>query len=286
MSPLSCGRPPIALLLSLALGTLLAAACPGSGGGPLEEGVELVYRIEGATPAQFETILQVFQRRLDSIEVRQVVIRQEEAGRVVIQVSTVDAAQIKRIRALLETGGRLWCKIVVEQQDPEEIRRIFDLKEKDRYDPEGEYDIGLRQTEEGEPLPKDDPASYMLLLNEGAVSGDLLKRAAVVQDQLDRPAISFWWNAEGARRFGDLTERCKGMQLAIVLDGAVMSTPMIQERIGDRGQISGKFTLEEAGDLAAMLRAGGLPGIPTLLTERILGAEPEPVPRPGETEKE
>ena len=65
---------------------------------------------------------------------------------------------------------------------------------------------------------------------------------------------------EGARIFGDFTAKNLNKRLAVVLDGKVYSAPYIRERIGGgSGQISGNFTLDEAGSVAIALRSGALP---------------------------
>ena len=74
------------------------------------------------------------------------------------------------------------------------------------------------------------------------------------------PAVSMTFNNRGGRVFSMVTEENVGKRLAIVLDDNVYSAPVIQEKItGGRAQISGRFTVEEATDLAIVLRAGSLP---------------------------
>jgi SecD/SecF fusion protein len=78
----------------------------------------------------------------------------------------------------------------------------------------------------------------------------------------------------GARLFGQITEANVGRPFAMVLDGKVLSAPVIREPIlGGSGQISGSFTVEEAGTLSALLRAGALPAKLTVIEERSVGAD-------------
>jgi preprotein translocase subunit SecD len=89
---------------------------------------------------------------------------------------------------------------------------------------------------------------------------------------LEGPAVSFTLDAQGTRLFGDATTSHVGRQLAIVLDGFVQSAPVIREPITQgHGQISGRFTFEEAQDLANVLRNGALPAPLTLQEERTVG---------------
>ena len=80
------------------------------------------------------------------------------------------------------------------------------------------------------------------------------------------------FNAQGAKDFDRITGENVKKRLAIVLDGIVHSAPVIQERIsGGQAQITGSFTMEEATDLAIVLRAGALPAPVNILEERTVG---------------
>jgi len=83
--------------------------------------------------------------------------------------------------------------------------------------------------------------------------------------------VSFTWSAEGGQIFGELTEKTIGQPLAIILDDQVYSAPVIRDRISRQGQISGRFSSEEARDLAVVLRAGALPIPVKIEEERTIG---------------
>jgi preprotein translocase subunit SecD len=84
--------------------------------------------------------------------------------------------------------------------------------------------------------------------------------------------VSIEFDATGTRVFGEATEQNVGRHLAIILDGNVYSAPRINERIpGGRAVITGTFTVEEARDLAIVLRAGALPAPVKILEERTVG---------------
>jgi preprotein translocase subunit SecD len=103
------------------------------------------------------------------------------------------------------------------------------------------------------------------------LSGDNLLNAAVTMQQ-GRPAVSFKFDRTGAKKFGIITKENVGKPFAIVLDGKVISAPNINEPIlGGSGVISGSFTVQEATDLALLLRAGALPAPMTVLEERTVG---------------
>ncbi|MDP6625517.1 MAG: protein translocase subunit SecD, partial [Nitrospinota bacterium] len=106
------------------------------------------------------------------------------------------------------------------------------------------------------------------------LTGDSLSSAKVSIDQsnVSEPYISMTFNKQGAVRFRDITRQNVRKRLAIVLDNNVYSAPVIQEEIaGGQAQITGRFTMEEARDLAIVLRAGTLPAPVIILEERDVG---------------
>lgn len=104
------------------------------------------------------------------------------------------------------------------------------------------------------------------------LTGSQVIDAQVAFDQSNQAIINFTLNSTGARVFGDFTAKSVGKRLAVVLDGKVYSAPNIRERIGGgSGQISGGFTVAEAGNVAIALRSGALPATVTLLEKRSVG---------------
>jgi preprotein translocase subunit SecD len=106
------------------------------------------------------------------------------------------------------------------------------------------------------------------------LTGAELTRAEVQADP-NSPGnwqVAIEFTPTGARVFGDVTEQNVGRHLAIILDGNLYSAPRINERIpGGRAVITGQFTVEEARDLAIVLRAGALPAPVAILEERTVG---------------
>ncbi|MGK7652815.1 protein translocase subunit SecD [Roseovarius sp. B08] len=108
-----------------------------------------------------------------------------------------------------------------------------------------------------------------------ALDGELLADASATFDpESGAPLVQFRFDTEGARTFGELTQDLVGQRFAIVLDGEVISAPVIQEPIlGGSGVISGAFTVEETTRLAALLSAGALPVPLEIIEERTVGAD-------------
>ncbi len=106
------------------------------------------------------------------------------------------------------------------------------------------------------------------------LTGDTLTTAQVQFDQsrFNAPIVGLRFNAEGAKVFGEVTAANVGRRLAIVLDGKVQSAPRIQEAIpGGEAVITGRFTPQEAADLALVLRVGALPAPVYIEEERTVG---------------
>ena len=112
----------------------------------------------------------------------------------------------------------------------------------------------------------------VFLKKEVGLSGDALKSANVGSGEFGEITVEFELNREGSDAFGNLTADNIGELLAIVLDGKVISAPNINQEIkGGRGVISGSFTLDEAQDLAKILKEGALPLSVTVVEEEIVG---------------
>jgi protein-export membrane protein SecD len=114
----------------------------------------------------------------------------------------------------------------------------------------------------------------MLVESRVLMTGDMLAQAQVdfSSSQFGQPVIAFELTKDGEGLFAALTEENVGRRLAIVLDGVVQSAPVIKGRIGGgRGIIEGQFTVEDAKDLALVLRSGALPAPLTVVNKYVVG---------------
>ncbi len=107
------------------------------------------------------------------------------------------------------------------------------------------------------------------------ISGDnLLDAQPKMDSQTNQTIVSFSLDRVGAKRFGKATSTGIGKQLAIVLDGKIISAPVIRDTIASgSGQISGGFTFQSATDLALLLRSGALPAPLNIIEERTVGPD-------------
>jgi preprotein translocase subunit SecD len=105
-----------------------------------------------------------------------------------------------------------------------------------------------------------------------AVAGHDLREARVGRNsQTGQPEVNFFLTAEGGRRFANFTSQHVGDYLAVVLDNKVMEVAVIKSEIGDSGVIEGRFTDQQAKDLALILNSGALPAGIKYLEERTVG---------------
>ena len=195
--------------------------------------------------------LEIIRRRIDEVGTREPTIQRQGADRILIQVPGVGSAA--ELKDIIGTTAQLTFQPVVSRTTNAEER------------------AGAGN----EVLPSlDEEGQFYILEKAPVVTGEELVDAQPDFDQNGRPAVSFRFNPTGARKFGDYTAENVGNPFAIVLDGEVISAPVIQSHIpGGSGIITGNFTVEESTNLAVLLRAGALPAGLEFLEERTVGPE-------------
>lgn len=117
---------------------------------------------------------------------------------------------------------------------------------------------------------------YAIKLKKGSdqapLEGDVVTDARQTLDQTSQPAVSMQMNADGARKWRNLTAENVGRRIAVVLDDYVYTAPMVNGEIPNgQSEISGNFTLLEAQDLANILKSGSLPAPTQIVEESIIG---------------
>ena len=124
-----------------------------------------------------------------------------------------------------------------------------------------------------EKLSFEDGSDEVIVSKRIVLSGDnLLDAKPKMDNQTNQTVVSFTLDRVGAKRFGKATTSGIGKRLAIVLDGKIISAPVIRDAIvGGSGIISGNFTFQSATDLALLLRSGALPAPLNIIEERTVG---------------
>src|SRR6185503_7802191 len=218
-----------------------------------------VRRIKDSTVKE---AIKTLERRVNQLGVADPVIT-EYGGRgdqILVQLPGVtDVEQAKRV---IKTTAQLALKIV-EDSAPSETALLqgHGGKVPDNM----EVVQGAGDTA-GQPV-------FYLARKEAVITGRDLKNArAGVDPQTNGPEIQFTLNPQGAEKFKRETGRSIGRRLAIILDNRVESAPVIQSQISDNGRITGRYTAQEADELAKVLRAGALPATLKYLQELTVGA--------------
>ena len=211
----------------------------------------LSHRMTSAIQASIETI----RRRVDAFGTTEPSIQREGRSRVLVQVPGVQ--DVERLKNLIGETGKLEFKLVDPAAD------VAQAVSTNKVPPGTE----LLYSNEDPPVP-------YVLKDQVLVSGaNLVDAQPGFDSRTGEPVVTFRFDAAGAKRFGKVTQENVGLPFAIVLDGKVISAPVIREPIlGGTGQISGNFSVQEANDLAVLLRSGALPAKLSVIEERTVGA--------------
>lgn len=194
--------------------------------------------------------IEIVRRRVDEMGTAEPFIQQQGEDRILVQLPGLQDPT--RIKNLLGKTAKLQFRFVDSSvmADPKKPTPGNDV---------------LIEERKGSP-------SYYAVKKQIIVSGENLIDAQPGFDQYNRPLVTFRFDSLGAKKFGEATKNNVGQLFAIVLDDKVISAPRINEPIlGGDGQITGSFTLQEAQDLALLMRAGALPAPLKVLEERTVG---------------
>lgn len=192
--------------------------------------------------------LEIVRRRIDEAGIAEPTVMRQGTNRILVQLPGVQDPS--RIKSLLGSTARLTFHMVSEA-------------------PATGFAVGTSV------LPVEGTQERLRIRQAVMLEGERLVEASASFDpQTGEPVVHFRFDAEGARRFADITRRNVGKPFAIVLDDRILSAPVIREPItGGSGQISGSFTVQTARDLSVLLRAGALPVPMKVIEERTVGAD-------------
>jgi preprotein translocase subunit SecD len=205
--------------------------------------------------------IKTLERRVNQLGVAEPVIAEHGNRGDQILVQLPGVTDVESAKRIIKTTAQLALKLVeTECPGREALLQPFGGKVPDNM----EVIPGQGETP-GQPV-------YYLVRREAIITGRDLKNARVGVDENNQPDVQFSLNAQGADRFGRATGSNIGKQLAIILDGSVYSAPRIESRIRDEGRITGRFSTQEADELAKVLRAGALPATLRYLQELTVGA--------------
>lgn len=232
----------------------------------LQGGTHLIYEADLSNikeedhSSSMQGLRDILERRVDLFGVREPIVQTQERNghhRLIIELAGVDPSEA------IEMIGQTPFLEFKEQRTEDETQKILDKQEEIRGKPIEEFEqIENWQIALQDPHFKSTP-----------LTGKYLKRSELGFDQpVPRPIILLQFNEEGAKIFEEITSKNIGRSLAIYIDGAPISIPVVQEKIsGGRAQITGQFSVDEARALVRNLNAGALPVPITLISQQSVG---------------
>ncbi|BBM88775.1 preprotein translocase subunit SecD [Spirochaetota bacterium] len=216
-----------------------------------------------------DRIVTKIQNRIDAAGVSEITIRKQPNYRLTIQIPGETSSE--RVQSLVSTTGRLEFKLVDnEASESYTYDENIDGQNPTHSDPSREVAFFYEPNE----LGKRERSYPVVLEREVLIDGDNIQNARLDYNQYGEPVVAFELNSIGTSQFSEVTAQNTGRSLAILLDGNVMSAPNINQHIpSGQAQISGGFTLDEARDLALILRSGSLPVPIRIISEDIIAAK-------------
>ncbi|MBX9785797.1 MAG: protein translocase subunit SecD [Alphaproteobacteria bacterium] len=194
--------------------------------------------------------IEIVRRRVDEMGTAEPFIQQQGDDRILVQLPGVQDPA--RIKTMLGKTAKLQFRFVDMSIDAEPGKSVPGV------------DIL--------PEERDGKTVYLAVKKQIILSGENLVDAQPGFDDYHRPAINFKFDSLGAKKFGEATKNNVGQAFAIVLDDKIIMAPRIDVPIMDgRGQITGGFTVQQAQDLALLMRAGALPAPLNVIEERTVG---------------
>jgi preprotein translocase subunit SecD len=211
--------------------------------------------INDRATAAIGTAIEVIRKRLDPDGTKEVAVQRQGRDRILVQQPGVETErELGEIKDRLKQAAKMTFHLVHRSMTADQAKQSGV--------PPG-YRIYPSQEGESE-----------LLQDRALLTGEHLARAQPAFDsQNNQPIVSFTFKSAAAKRFGEITTQNKGYRFAVVLDGVVITAPVIQSEIlGGTGQISGRFTVEDTTRLSTLLNSGALPAKLTVQEERVVGA--------------
>ena len=201
--------------------------------------------IEIKTSSQ-DQALEIVRRRVDEVGTNEPNILKRGNNRILVELPGLDDPM--RIKSLLGKTANLTFRFVTQNNNDSFGTEIL------------LFEDGINEA----------MVNKRIILN----GENLLDAQPQMNNQTNETVVSFTLDRVGAKRFGKATSTGIGKQLAIVLDGKIVSAPIIRDTIASgNGQISGNFTFQSATDLALLLRSGALPAPLNIIEERTVGPD-------------
>ena len=196
--------------------------------------------------SSLDQAIEIVRRRIDEVGTNEPNILKRGNNRILVELPGLDDPM--RIKSLLGKTANLTFRFVTQNTE---------------------------ETFGSEILSFEDESEEVIVSKRIILSGDnLLDAQPRMDNQTNETVVTFNLDRVGSKKFAKATTSGVGKRLAIVLDGKVVSAPVIRSSIvGGSGQISGNFTFQSATDLALLLRSGALPAPLNIIEERTVGPD-------------
>ncbi len=229
------------------------------------EGDKLLYKMDFTPEYQdylkkltIDQAVKTIRNRIDEFGVAEPDIRRQADGRIQVQLPGLQDPD--RAIKIIGRTAHLEFKMVDDETDPEKAAKGI-------VPPGREISAMRHRNPDGSYLDRP-----IVLKSEAVMTGEYIADARANFDSNNQAYVSLTFTPRGAKLFERITADNVKKRMAIMLDGKVYSAPVIQEKIGGgRASITGRFTTEEARDLAIVLRAGSLPAPVNILEQRAVG---------------
>jgi preprotein translocase subunit SecD len=209
--------------------------------------------------------IETIRNRIDSLGVSEPIIEEHGLGQYQILVQLPGVDDPARVKDIMQSTAMLEIRQSFGGPYPSEQQALQDkggVLPPDQVLMPGRS-VGTNAGEGGQ--------AWYLVSRASAVTGRDLRAADQSRDENGQPSVSFTLTGEGGRRFAGFTGAHVGDNLAVVLDNKVQEVAVIKDQIHDQGVINGRFTEQQAKDLAMILRSGALPAGIKYLEERTVG---------------
>lgn len=207
-----------------------------------------------------QTVYKV-QNRIDALGVTEPNInRAMGSNRIILELAGAD--DVERVHKIVREPGKLEWRMVVQNS------QVYRTEAQARQARGGQIPPNQKLlpmvNEKGE-------ADGFVLLEEVMLTARNVTRVFPSTDQSGFPAVGVELNREGGKKMEDITGRSVGRQMAIILDGKVISAPRIQGQFGKSFIITGSFSQREVNNMVVKIKSGSLPAEVNILEERVIG---------------
>ncbi|HEY5072924.1 MAG TPA: protein translocase subunit SecD [Caulobacteraceae bacterium] len=222
-----------------------------------DQHIEVAFVSQASNAAASDAVsrsIEIVRKRIDALGTKEPIITQQGSTRIVVEAP--GESDPEKLKAVIGKTAKLTFQMVDTDVAPQDISA-------GRIPPDDQL------------VPSDDGfAPAYVVKRRAVVTGEMLTNASEGSDENSAPAVNFSFNGQGTRRFAEVTSQNIGKPFAIVLDNRIISAPNIRTAItGGSGQITGRFTIESANNLALLLKSGALPAPLIVQEQHTVGAE-------------